>query len=285
MNRFLSLLLLLISVAFASSAAYVVRGVEGTVKVIRQGTTIIPKPQAQLEPNDFVKIEKDARLDVLDTSTNKIYSLDTPKIDKLSRLIDRAKKGANNSLETLQSNVRISRNKRDNGVVYAEKGKIKRSQEVFDPEGAHLEMDNDKLGEKLYEKLLEISDDSDGKSREKYPEYFVITQNSPKDGISFSVENTLDHPIYFNLFKINQSTGSITISELGQPIGCYALLPSQGISREQSKGVDPNELHILIMTGFQFDIDNLINKLNALIDAKVQISNSENINFFILPVL
>lgn len=280
MTRFISSLLLLFATTLFAAANYSVKTVEGTVLLLKHGKTITLTSGTQLDPSDFIQIENGAKLVVLNSSDSKLYTLTTPGIERLSRLIFEARQKSKSKVASVNSNLRFVREKDNGGVVFVEKGKVTRSMQAFDPEAADRQMDIDKLGEKLYVMLRDLPGDSCADNSD-IP---AMTQRIEPEGLAFMVENPTDHPIYFNVFKINGLDGTITISELGQPIGCYAILPTQFLAREQGTGINPGELHVMVMTDFYFDIDQLLGKLNALLDTKAEITAPENVKLLLMPL-
>lgn len=278
MKRLISSLMLLFAFALFAAADYSVKAVEGNVLLLKHGKTIKLKSGTKLDPTDFIQIENGSKLVVLNSSDSKLYTFSTAGIERLSRLIFDARQKSKSKIASVYNNLRFTREKDNSGVVFVEKGKVTRSMQAFDPEAADRQMDIDKLGEKLY---VMLRDSLGQMSDENIP---AMTQRIDPDGLAFMVENPLDHPIYFNVFKINGNDGSISISELGQPVGCYAILPTQFLAREQGAGINPQELHVMVMTDFYFDIDQLLTKLNTLLDSKADITNVEDVKLYLLPL-
>ncbi len=136
-------------------------------------------------------------------------------MERVSRLIFRARNKADSNAASVNGKLRLTREKEPEGVVFVEKGKVTRSLAAYDPEGVSMQMDADMLSRRLYTLLLDSIDAPSPASA------LALTRRIDPDGLSFMVENTLQHPIYFNVFKISSTDGSVTISELGQPVGSY----------------------------------------------------------------
>ena len=80
-----------------------------------------------------------------------------------------------------------------------------------------------------------------------------------ESGLQFRIENTVGFPIYFNVLKVaGTAPTEISLSELGQPTGCYVLLPGQALSREHPDGLDSNDRHFIVVAHCKFDVDDLI---------------------------
>lgn len=277
MKRFLTLLLTVTTAIAAAYADYSVKSISGRAQLEKYGETIAITEGMKLDPNDQIMIEEGTTLKIFSSSDAKIYTINTPGTQKVARLIFQARREANSNVSAVSNKLQLTRSNEDEGVVFVEKGKVTRSLAVYDPEGQNIQMDADKLAGKL---LCQLRDSLGEPSA---AEALALTRRIDPDGLSFMVENTLDHPIYFNVFKISAADGSVTISELGQPVGCYAILPTQFLAREQTAGLNPQELHIMLITDFYFDIDEVLGKLNALLDTKAEVEPSE-VRLYLLPL-
>lgn len=277
MKKLLTLLIVL-TATLAASAEYSVKTITGRAYLLKHGSTTALTAGLALDPNDQVMIENDATLVIYNSTDSKLYTINTPGVERVARLIFKARTKAESNASAVNSKLRLTRDKQLPGVVYVEKGKVTRALATFDPEGQDMQMDADALSRRLYTVLLDSIDTPSG------AEEFAMTRRIDPDGLSFMVENTLNNPIYFNVFKISAANGSVTISELGQPVGCYAILPTQFLAREQTAGLNPAELHIMMLTDFYFDIDEVLSKLNSLIDAKQEVQSDSNLSLSILPM-
>lgn len=276
MKRLLTIVLLAIA-AIGAYADYSVNSITGNAYLLKHGESLKLKSGMALEPNDYLEIDKGATLVIFSSDDSKLYTINTSGMERVSRLIFQARRRAKSNSSSVNSQLSLKRNKDADGVVYIEKGKVTRALAVYDPEGEGVKMDGDKLAESVYahlrDSLMVQHDNQD----------LVLTRRVEPDGLSFMIDNPLDHPVYFNVFKINGNDGSVTISELGQPVGCYAILPSQFLAREQGAGLDPAELHLIMVTDFYFDIDEVLTKLNSLLDAKSDVTAPE-LNLYLLPL-
>ncbi len=279
MSRIFTLIALLLIAAAPLRADYLVRDVSGQVQLARNDKIVAVVKNMTLAPSDMVMLGTGASLNILDTKDSKIYTAATPGLYSVSRLIYDARRKARSNASSVHGKLRLTKDKAPEGVVYVEKGKVTRALTVYDPEARNIQMDIDKLASRLYLLMR----DSLGQTTSQ-PDATVLSQHLETGGLSFMVENTLSYPIYFNVFKINGADGSVTISELGQPVGSYAILPTQFLAREQRAGLATDELHIMIMSDFFFDIDELLAGLNALIDKNEEITDTENIPIYLLPL-
>lgn len=280
MTRFLSTILLLITAVVAVRADYSVRSVSGNVLIQKSGKQTAATAGAKLGSNDVLILERGAKLEIFDSKDSQIYTADAPGQFTVTRIIFDARKKARSNSSAVHGKLRVTKDNKAEGVVYIEKGKVTRSLAIYDPEAQNIQIDTDRLSRRLYTMLR--NDSAMGAASD--PGAIVLNQRIDPDGLAFMVQNSTEHPVYFNVFKINAENGSVTISELGQPVGCYAILPTQFLAREQGTGLNPSELHILIMTDFYFDIDELLGKLNALIDSKPEINEPESTPLYLLPL-
>lgn len=260
-----------------SYADYSVKSITGRAQLYKHGETTALAAGMKLDPNDRIMIENGTTLQIFNSVDSKVYTINTPGTDKVARLIFRARRNSESNFAAVNTKLRLTRDKEPEGVVFVEKGKVTRSLAVYDPEGQNMQMDADKLASRLFTQLR------DSLGAPSPAEALALTRRIDPDGLSFMVENPLEHPIYFNVFKISATDGSVTISELGQPVGCYAILPSQFLAREQTAGLNPEELHIMLMTDFYFDIDEVLDRLNALIDAKADVEAAD-VKLYLLPL-
>lgn len=279
MQRLLLLIATLTLTVAGIKAEYIVESVTGNVELSHNNKSAALTKGMTLVPSDMIKLGNGASLDIFDTTDSKIYTANASGLYSVSRLIFDARRKARSNASSIHGKLRLTKGKEPEGVVFVEKGKVTRALTVYDPEAQNIQMDINKLSRRLYSLLR----DSLGQTTTQ-PDATVLSQRIEPDGLSFMVENTLSYPIYFNVFKINGTDGSVTISELGQPVGSYAILPTQFLAREQRAGLAPNELHIMIMSDFFFDIDELLTGLNTLIDKNEEITDTENIPIHLLPL-
>ncbi len=279
MHRFLLLIAALCMTVAGIKAEYIVQSVTGTVELSHNNKSAALKKGMALAPTDMIKLGNGASIDIFDSADSKIYTANASGLYSVSRLIFDARRKARSNASSIHGKLRLTKGKEPEGVVFVEKGKVTRALTIYDPEAQNMQMDIDKLSRRLYSLLR----DSLGQTTVQ-PDATVLSQRIEPDGLSFMVENTLSYPIYFNVFKINGNNGSVTISELGQPVGSYAILPTQFLAREQRAGLATDELHIMIMSDFFFDIDELLAGLNALIDKNEEITDTENIPIYLLPL-
>ena len=255
-------LLAFIAVAMSVATAmanYSVYSYAGNVKIKQDGKIFEPKKGTKLKPADFVIMEKEARIQILDSRTSRIYTSETPGQTSVTRLMLEAMKQAQSNSRVVNYKIRIGKNSADvSDVVYLEKGKVTRALESYDPAADQLQIDAASLARQLYCSLVGTSSDSVS----VFP-LDVEHSADPEKGIRFRLTNTLDFPVYFNVLKIKD--GIIDISSVGQPVGCYVVQPSQAFEREAFTRIDEHENNLLIMVPYYFNTDRLIECINDLV--------------------
>lgn len=250
--------------AIPAMAKYTVKAVAGDVKLKQGGHLVAAAPGMEIKAADLIVVGHDASLDILDSLDSKIYTTSTPGQSTVTRIVFDAKKAARSNSDAVNGNLRMGRSSQGQGIVYVEKGKVTRALSVYDPTAREVRVDVDKLANRVYAMML----DSLHGTAEAPSGIDIRYERTEGGGLRFLVGNNLTFPIYFNVFKITDGkTERVEISELGQPVGSYALQPAQIIVREQLSGCDPSESQVLIMTNYYFDIDELIARLNALTSA------------------
>ncbi len=280
MIRLQTIILTLILGVMPAMAHYTVKGISGQVQ-IKQGTRVLTAISGmQIKAADLIIIGNDSSIDILDSIDSQIYTSSTPGQVTVTRIMFEAKKKARSNSDTVHDKIRMGKStKQGDGVVYVDKGKVTRALSTYDPEADRVQVDVDQLSKRLYAML------ADSLRAAASLETSVIIRNArtESNGLRFMVENTLTFPIYFNLFKVNAGhpDSGIAISELGQPVGSYALQPAQTIAREQTVGLNPEETHLLIMTNYYFEIDELLTKLNKLITDHAEVSNTGDFPLYI----
>lgn len=281
MSRLIALITVLLLSLTAVRAELNVESMKGAVTRLESGRAVPLKTGARLSASDILVIPAGASVDIHDNNAKKpvTYTCTTTGENSVSKLIADALRAAKSNGRAIHEHIRVTKADDNDGVVFVEKGKVTRSLHIYDPAAFNLKMDADRLSKKLYallpdpEALASLQPDAE-----------VLSLHSDDGALSFMVENTLDSPVYFNVFKISGIDGSVSISELGQPVGCYAILPSQFLAREQTQGLNAEEVHILIMTDFYFDIDEVLGGLNKLIETKAPAEGADSTRLYILPL-
>lgn len=258
MKHFTAIIAALLMSIAPIAAQYSVHSLQGKVQVTvrKSGNTMDAAKGMELSPMDMILIPEGGSVEIFSKPESRTYRCDTPgKMSVLNVKIN-AGKAARRVAGRITDNINFTRRAQEG--VYVESGMVKRSLATYDPEAKNIEVDPAVLSRFVIDALRAPADSTVAMPAE------LIHSYSPEGGLAFSIANTIETPIYFNLLKIaDGDISKVSISELGQPSGSYVLLPTQSITREQTAPLCPTEKHILIMTHFNFDIDRLIEQIEA----------------------
>lgn len=260
MKRLITLLLPLL-LPLLAQAQYKLHDFNGQIAVERAGKSVAVQKGMDISNSDTFVIPDGGSVEILETKTSQIFKSQSAGRFATSRIIFEARTQASNTGKAINSKLRFGRNDSNKSeTVYVEKGRVTRSMEVFDPEARNMQVDPMKLCEHVAGAIRNRSFMPD----EKFP--VKLTHNATTAaGLKFAIENSMDFPVYFNVLKVKDSDGQIEISELGQPGGNYVLRPNQTLAREQFSDTEQGCTHILIMTHCYFDIDHLVENLEAML--------------------
>ena len=250
--RLLSVLLMILS-SVAASAHYTVHNVVGNVTVESGGKSSALTKGMTLKPTDQIVIPSGGKVEILNTVDKRIYSSIKTGKTSVRRLLIDARGVASDNSANVASRMQLGRKEpKGDQKVYVEKGMVRRSLAVYDPEGDGMELDAATLGACLAGLIKE------GKLVSADESPVTLTSERLRDGgLGFKVENTLSFPVYFNIIRL-KGDGVLEISPLGQPAGSYVLLPRQTMSREHFPAIRQEEKHLIIMANCQYDIDRVI---------------------------
>ena len=252
-----------------AGAHYTLHSVSGDIKVESGGKTLAAKPGMTVKPIDFIIIPKGGKVEILNDVDKRIYTSITPGRFSVTKLMIDARGTASNNTANVASRMSLGRKTGNDGKnVYVDKGMVRRSLAVYDPEGDMMEMDAVTLGQFVASRLLT------GKYESDEPSPVTLTKSHlDEGGLGFRLENTLQIPVYFNILRvIRGEKPSVEISQLGQPAGSYIVLPQQSISREHFPSVSADETHIIVMTNCQYDVDRVIEEIAKAFDNPGDIS-------------
>lgn len=261
MRKYLLTLLITI-VNLTAWGHYSLHSVSGEVKVESGGNQKPAQKGMALKASDYLVIPQGGKVEIYNDLDKKIYtSVATGKISVTRLMID-ARGTASDNRGNVASRLRFGKKANaGNERLYVEKGMVKRSLGVYDPEGEKIVADPAVIARYIAAKLT----DSGEFAGDSLP-VETVKEIKNEEGISFKIRNTLEFPIYFNIVKIsgNGNRRKVSISEIGQPAGVYVLLPRQTMSREHFQPVLSDESHILVMTHSQFDVDEMIEQMETI---------------------
>lgn len=261
MNRFLLLLLSVFIAALSATANYTLYSFSGNVSIRQAGKTVTPEKGMKVGAADEIVIGPGASVEIYNAATKEIFkSLKEGKTSVMAIMLD-ARKQAGNSMGAINDRWTMSRGGAPSSNRLYTDGLVKRSMHVYDPAAANKEVDPQQLALHLFSSISH----PDKLDNAGFPTE-VTSKHLEGDGLNFSVANSLAFPVYMNVIKLQETNlGSIELSELGQPMSSYVILPGQSIAREQFHGLNPADSHILILTVCRFDIDRLIEETNKLL--------------------
>lgn len=265
---------------FAAVAQYSVHSLSGDIKLKKGMQYVTVTKGMQLSAADVLELGEDAAIEIFNASNSQTYKCTKPGSSSVSGIMISATSLAANKGKSIRDNMNFSRSSASGtGHVYVESGMVKRSMATYDPEARNIEVDPRELSRFVVNALRNPE-----APESQCPAAFTHSPN-PDGGLSFSIGNTLSSPIYFNVIKVADSeTSKISISELGQPSGSYVLLPAQTLSREQLAPLPENERHILIMTHFNFDVDKLIEHIEASMQSGDNSTPDSALNVYMSPL-
>ncbi len=250
---------------FAAEAAYVVHSVSGNVGLVAKGETTPLKKGMTIGPSDVIDIPENGKLEIFNELDGKVYSSVKSGRFSVIRLMLDAKDQASDNAGNVKGQLAIGKGEKTmEGRLYMEKGMVKRSQTVFGQDSENVDVD----GRTLARYVASVVYTGNLDSRVELPVKIEHERGEGK-GIKFRLVNTLDFPVYFNVLKITGSQAPVLeVSELGQPTGCYVVLPGQALSREQFADPGGDTRHVLIMSHCKYDIGEVIDFIGDLMSTE-----------------
>lgn len=250
--------------AVAASGAYIVHSVTGDVKVIKGAQSQPLQKGMEVNPSDLIDIPGNGVVEIFNELDNKIYT--SVKGGKLSviRLMLDAKQQASDNSASVHGQLNVGKNSSQEGRLYMEKGMVKRSQTVFGADSENVDVDPKTLARYVASVVYTGNLDS----RMELP-VTIEHERSDSAGMKFRMVNNVDFPVYFNVLKITGAQAPVLeVSELGQPTGCYVVLPGQALSREQFANPKSDIRHLLIMSHCRYDIGEVIDIIGDLLSTE-----------------
>ena len=215
----------------------------------------------KVNASDQIDIPQGAKVEIYNSATKEIFSSSGAGKNSVMGIMLDARKQASKTAGAINDRMRFSAGGGNPDTRLYTEGLVKRSMQVYDPGAESLVVEPRALALHIANALL--APQTLESSAIPTP---VAHSHLDGGGMQFRVENVLGFPVYLNVVKIREtSLGSVEISELGQPMGSYVVLPGQAIAREHFGGLDPAESHILVITHCRFDIDELIEHINTIL--------------------
>lgn len=279
MRKLFLIIVYLFACVLSINARYTVHSVTPGVLIENGGKQSKVQTGMVVKPSDHLIIPKGGKVEIYNDLDKRIYTSVSDGKMTLTRLMIDARSTASDNRGNVASRLRFGKKSASssNDRLYVEKGMVKRSLGIFDPEGEKISANPSLIARFIASRLSDSGDNL----CDTMP--IAAEHSVPEEGgMEFSVRNTLDFPVYFNIVKIGKSNGNraVRISEVGQPTGFYVLLPNQTIERGHFNTLAEDELHLMVMTHCQFDIDEMIEELGKALNGPV----CENGSFDNLPI-
>lgn len=275
------LLILLLATVLPLSAHYSLHSVSDGVMVESAGKRSAAQKGMTVKPSDHLIIPKGGKVEIYNDLDKRIYTSVSDGTISVTRLLIDARSAASDNRGNVTSRLRFGKKSSSSDRrLYVEKGMVKRSLGVYDPEGEKIVADPGVIARFIASRL----DGGSGQLCDSMPAS-TVHKKLPDGGISFDVRNTLGFPVYFNIVKINPKNEkrTVSISEVGQPTGIYVLLPDQTLGRGHYHSLPEDEIHLMVMTHCQFDIDEMIEELEkALKNPAPAPSDSDSLPVYLM---
>lgn len=259
-------------------AAYKIHSVTGKVLVTRHGKSVAATVGAAVSPGDMLEIPDGAVIEIVNDVNKTIYSSTSSGRMTVSRMMLNAVDRSGDTTGAVNSHLRFGdKGKGKGNRVYVETGMVKRSLAQYDPEASDVVIDPHTLAVRLCRMLT----DGCGGVQPPVP----VTCGNGDEGTTFSVDNTLTFPFYFNVIKLtgDGKERHAEISSLGQPSGSYVLLPRQSMTRSALDAIPEGERHYIVATHCHYDVDEVIASLNTMLAEGVS-EPVLDIELYVMPV-
>lgn len=248
---------MMLVVATAASAHYKIFAVSGDVTLKHGRETGKATVDAQVNPADVIIVGPNSSVELLDTRDSKTYKVSKPGQYSPSSVVFEARRQSVETTSAVNRNLRIGKSgDADKQVVYLAKGKVTRALQNYDPHSDTLQIDNKMLGHYV-KSIIAKPGALDG---QKFP-VPVKSERTPDGGMKLRVANNIQFPLYFNVLRVNPD-GTVSLAEIGQPVGSYVLLPNQDIMRGQSCDIDEDNKYVVVMAHYYFEVDQLLEAIN-----------------------
>lgn len=274
----IALILAIFAIALSMKANYSIYGFSGNVVLVQGGQQIKLEKGMKVKPTDEIEIAPGAKVEIYNEKTKEIFSsVDEGKKSVMGIMLD-ARRQASKTTGAINDRMRFSNSGGETDTRLYTEGLVKRSMQVYDPGAESLVVEPRALALHLAGAITApVKPDSAA-----FPAP-IFHGRLGDSGMQFRLVNDRPFPVYLNVIKIKETAlGNVDISELGQPMGSYVVLPGQAIAREHFSGLKSDESHILIMTNCRFDIDELIEHINNLITEPTDDKPDQNLPVYLL---
>lgn len=268
--------LMMTLVGLNAAADYVVHSVTGNVTRETRAGKVAVKKGDKLSPKDDIVIASGSRVEIFNTVSKEISGSSRIGTSSVMDIVLRADSKQNDTFGQIQKRVRFGGAAKTNARQYTE-GSVTRSFESYDPSGAAFSLNAKEIAAHIvYGKQQEY--------RDLAPVAGCTFSPVGEGGLQFKMVNTFDFPIYLNVVKYKDGFQDAAISELGQPTGCYVLLPGQSILREHTRSLAPETQHLLVMAHCKFDIDELLSVLPDVAGSAALTPHDSDTQIYLQPL-
>lgn len=282
LHRLASLAIIIIASVAAAQAQYTLVSFTGDVKIKNNKSTVAAEAGQRIGAFDVIVIGQGASVTLFDKASSGEYTYSEPGSLSPNLLVMEARKASRSNLRNIHRNVGIARASNDHEAkMYIEKGKVTMALEEYDPT-ATVMVDASVIAEYLTAALQQDT------IRTNFPVQLNIAV--PDSTLHFDFVNTTTEPLYVNAIKavpVGDGSGRYTyyISELGQPVGSYVILPGQCIERTSARAARDGETHYLVAAHYFFSIDRLLEAMEELsIEAAAATTDSAPAELPDLPI-
>lgn len=246
------------------SAQYSIQSFTGNVDIKRGGQLIPASISMKVGGADLIVIHEGASVQILDKRNSQLFTRSEPGEIGVPSLIYDARKASRSNAGAVHRKITMGKSSSAEGKMYVEKGRITLALEEYDPAGEAFAVDPDILARYVAAALNAAADSTE------LPTFPTAIEHSSggTGGVMFRVDNKSAEPMYINVIKVargDDGTVRLKLSEIGQPVGCYVLLPNQSIMRSQTSGINRDYTHMLVATHYYFSIDSLLEHLNKVL--------------------
>lgn len=278
LKKYNSLILMAaISLLAFTADAFIVNSVTGNVKISSGGKISAAVKGDTLSKNDKISIPAGGLIKIFDETTSKEYTSVANGNMTVGELIAKSAENAKNNAAQINAIVNFPGQREKVAVgsrVHREKGMVTRSLNLFDEEGAAIEISPEALAQLIAYTVYFGKETCDSILRfTAFPNNYTQPYDSMNE-FGFRLNNPLETPLYFNVLQFSGIVErKAEISSLGQPGGCYILPPGHTMWRTRNDEVPYGEKHVVVACHYSFDIDPLIEALNTIINDPNLITN------------
>ena len=279
MYRFICAFTALFLAFLVNAQSYTVHSVSGNIIIDTAGKRKTAAKGSRLKNNDCLIIPAGGNVEIYNPIDKQIYkSVSTGHIS-VAKVMAQAQKAASDNGRNIGSRLNFGKSSDSQPhKLYAQKGMVTRALAEYDPNSDGSSMDDNILSDYVAACISSNADDYD------LPVEFSH-DIAGISGLRFSVANTMDVPVYFNVLRVSDMDAPrVEISQLGQPEGSYVLLPNQSIQREHRDPLPPGERHIIVLTPLRFDINNLLDGIADRLARPVHPVADQDIPIFVRPL-